>query len=200
MCDAGIGDFLACSAYKFFGPHVGVLWGRRALMESLPVYKLRPSPSDLPGRWMTGTQSHEGIAGVLAAVEYLAELGSSGAARGVRAPRGSRSGVRGDQSPRASVGRRVLDRLQSLPQIELFGIRDLNRLEERVPTFAIRHNRVGPRDLAEYLDSRGVYVWNGNFYALPWTEFMGSSRTGRARRHAALQHVDRGATVAQRFE
>ena len=70
-------DFLACSAYKFFGPHVGVLWGRRELMESLPAYKLRPASDMLPDRWMTGTQSHEGIAGTLAAVEYLADLGRS---------------------------------------------------------------------------------------------------------------------------
>src|SRR5947209_1719737 len=65
-------DFLACSVYKFFGPHVGVLWGRRRLLEELPAYKLRPVPDDLPGRWMTGTQNHEGLAGVAAAVDYLA--------------------------------------------------------------------------------------------------------------------------------
>src|SRR5579884_3093341 len=68
-------DFLACSAYKFFGPHVGVLWGRRELLESLPAYKVRPAPDTLPDRWMTGTQNHEGLAGVPAAVDYLAEIG-----------------------------------------------------------------------------------------------------------------------------
>src|SRR5262249_26108683 len=62
-------DFLACSAYKFFGPHVGVLWGRRELLEGLPAYKVRPAPESLPGRWMTGTQNHEGLAGVAAAVD-----------------------------------------------------------------------------------------------------------------------------------
>src|SRR5262249_44460815 len=69
-------DFLACSAYKFFGPHVGILWGRRELLEVLPAFKLRPVPETLPDRWMTGTQNHEGIAGVAAAVDYLAEIGS----------------------------------------------------------------------------------------------------------------------------
>jgi len=68
-------DFLACSAYKFFGPHVGVLWGRRELLEELPAYKVRPAPDTIPGKWMTGTQNHEGIAGAAAAVEYLADLG-----------------------------------------------------------------------------------------------------------------------------
>ncbi len=77
-------DFLACSAYKFFGPHVGVLWGRRRRLEELPVEKLRPAPDDLPGRWMTGTQNHEGIAGALAAVDYLARLGGDGQAGGSR--------------------------------------------------------------------------------------------------------------------
>ncbi len=174
-------DFLACSAYKFFGPHVGVLWGRRALMESLPVYKLRPSPSDLPGRWMTGTQSHEGIAGVLAAVEYLAELGRQVQPEVYERRAALDLAFEAIKAHEQALAAEFLTGLQSLPQIELFGIRDLNRLEERVPTFAIRHNRVGPRDLAEYLDSRGVYVWNGNFYALPWTEFMGLEPDGVVR-------------------
>src|SRR6266446_4947609 len=69
-------DFLACSAYKFFGPHVGILWGRRELLESLPAYKVRPSSNELPGKWMTGTQNHEGLAGVATAVHYLASLGT----------------------------------------------------------------------------------------------------------------------------
>ena len=77
-------DFLACSAYKFFGPHVGVLWGRRELLETLPAYKVRPAPETLPDRWMTGTQNHEGLAGVAAAVEYLAEIGASPAPTGGR--------------------------------------------------------------------------------------------------------------------
>src|SRR5439155_9491408 len=64
-------DFLACSAYKFFGPHVGVLWGKQPLLEQLPAYKLRPVPETLPDRWMTGTQNHEGLAGVVAAIDYL---------------------------------------------------------------------------------------------------------------------------------
>src|SRR5204862_5047296 len=67
-------DFLACSAYKFFGPHVGILWGRRDLLAELPAYKLRPASDALPDRWMTGTQNHEGIAGVKAAVDYLASV------------------------------------------------------------------------------------------------------------------------------
>src|ERR1043166_8559957 len=77
-------DFLACSAYKFFGPHIGILWGRRELLESLPAYKVRPAPSDLPGKWMTGTQNHECLAGVVAAVEYLADLAPPAAERRTR--------------------------------------------------------------------------------------------------------------------
>ena len=85
-------DFLAASAYKFFGPHVGVLWGRRELLERLPAYKVRPAPDGLPGRWMTGTQNHEGIAGTAAAVDYLADLGRNLVPQGT-SPRGPRSGL-----------------------------------------------------------------------------------------------------------
>ena len=70
-------DFLCCSAYKFFGPHIGILYGKRELLQSLPAYKLRPSPNNIPGRWMTGTQSHESICGAAAAVDYLANFGKS---------------------------------------------------------------------------------------------------------------------------
>src|SRR6185295_14858300 len=71
-------DFLACSPYKFFGPHLGVLWGRRELLEKLPAYKVRPAPDSGPGRWMTGTPSFEAIAGTQAAVDYLAGLSAGG--------------------------------------------------------------------------------------------------------------------------
>lgn len=174
-------DLLCCSAYKFFGPHVGVMWGRRALLETLPVYKLRPSPKDLPGRWMTGTQSHEGIAGVLAAVDYLADVGRS------LDPQANERRAALDVAFTAiaeyerTLSAAFLSGVQALPQFTLYGIGDLARLEERVPTFAIRHARINPTELAEYLDSRGIYVWNGNFYALPWTEAMGLEPDGVVR-------------------
>jgi len=97
-------DFLACSAYKFFGPHVGILWGRRKFLETLPVYKVRPASEDLPGRWMTGTQSHEGIAGALAAVEYLAALGRTVAPAAENRRAGARGRVPGHRRLRTKMG------------------------------------------------------------------------------------------------
>ncbi|MCH7471707.1 cysteine desulfurase-like protein [bacterium] len=74
-------DFLACSAYKFFGPHVGILWGKRESMRNLPAYQVRPAGDELPGRWLTGTQNHEGLAGTIAAIDYIAEIGGAGSRR-----------------------------------------------------------------------------------------------------------------------
>lgn len=174
-------DFLACSAYKFFGPHVGVLWGRRALLESLPAYKVRPAPDQLPGKWMTGTQNHEGIAGALAAVEYLAELG--------RRHRPEASGRRQalvaafdtiTAYERALVGP-LLAGLAQLEAIRVWGITEPHRLAERVPTVAVTHRRLRPARLAERLAARGIFVWHGHFYALPLTEALGLEPDGVVR-------------------
>src|SRR5262245_15424548 len=115
-------DFLACSAYKFFGPHVGILWGRRELLERLPAYKVRPAPDDLPGRWMTGTQNHEGLAGVVAAVEYLRELGAAPAAGPDDPRRRLRAGLAAVQAYEAELGRRLLEALAQRPRFKVWGI------------------------------------------------------------------------------
>jgi cysteine desulfurase family protein (TIGR01976 family) len=176
-------DFLACSAYKFFGPHVGVLWGRRELLAELPAYKVRPAPDDLPGRWMTGTQNHEGIAGTLAAVEYLADLGRhlllGAEAAGRRAAlKAAYAGITAYE--RALVGR-LLAGLAELPGVKVWGITDSNRFEQRVPTVALAHQRLRPAELATYLAQRGIFVWHGNFYALPLSEALGLEPEGLVR-------------------
>lgn len=174
-------DFLACSAYKFFGPHVGVLWGRRALLEELPVYKVRPAPESLPGRWMTGTQNHEGIAGALAAVEYLADLG-----RTVGDPKADRATAL-DQAYRAiraherRLAHQLLTGLAQLPSVRVWGIADQSRLDQRVPTVSITHRRLRPVELAEALAARGLFACHGNFYALPLTEALGLEPEGVVR-------------------
>src|SRR5205823_4605200 len=158
-------DFLACSAYKFFGPHVGVLWGRRELLEELPAYKVRPSPDTLPGRWMTGTQNHEGLAGVAAAVDYLDSIGGLLAAESE--PREQlRTAMNGIRLHEQELSRRLLAGLAERPRFRVWGVDDPARLDERVPTFAITARNVEPKALAEYLASRQIYVWSGNMYAL----------------------------------
>jgi cysteine desulfurase family protein (TIGR01976 family) len=174
-------DLLACSAYKFFGPHVGVLWGRRELLGGLPAYKVRPAPESLPGRWMTGTQNHEGIAGTLAAVEYLADLGRHlmpEAAPRRAALEAAYAGIAAHE--RGLVGE-LLAGLAEVPGVRIWGITDPNRLDQRVPTVALTHRRLRPAELAARLAERGMFVWHGNFYALPLTEALGLEPEGLVR-------------------
>ena len=174
-------DFLACSAYKFFGPHVGVLWARRQLLERLPAYKVRPAPDEIPGRWMTGTQNHEGIAGTLAAVDYLADLGRTLAPSAT----GRREALMGAYDGIIAYERvlmaRLLDGLDGLVRVKVWGITDEAQLDRRVPTLAITHDRVKPDKLAQHLADRGIFVWHGNFYALPVTEALGLEPDGMVR-------------------
>jgi len=174
-------DFLACSAYKFFGPHVGVLWGRRELLAELPAYKLRPASDELPGRWMTGTQNHEGIAGALAAVGYLADLGRSVATDAAHRRGALCAAFEAISAYETLLAGELLAGLKSIPEVKVWGITDESRLGQRVPTVAITHERLSPREVAEYLADRGIYVWHGNFYALPLTEALGLEPAGLVR-------------------
>jgi len=174
-------DFLVCSAYKFFGPHVGVLWGRSELLETLPAYKVRPAPDESPGRWMTGTQNHEGIAGTLAAVDYLAELG-----RRVDPTAWSRrlalaAAFRAIAAYERELVDELLGGLSELKRVRVWGITDPRRLDERVPTVAVTHAQLTPRDLARHLADHGIFVWHGNFYALPLTDALGLEPEGLVR-------------------
>jgi len=190
-------DFLACSAYKFFGPHVGVLWGRRQLLEELPAYKLRPVPNTIPDRWMTGTQNHEGIAGVRAAVEYLAELGMvSGHSAGTPSRRAALQGAfaRIEQYERELVTR-LLAGLREIAGVRIWGIKDPSRLAERVPTVAVTHDRLSAQTVAERLAERGIFVWHGNYYALSLSEALGREPEGMVRigllHYNTVEEVDR---------
>ncbi|MEY3173769.1 MAG: putative cysteine desulfurase [Planctomycetota bacterium] len=167
-------DFLACSAYKFFGPHEGILWGRRQLLETHKPWKLRPAPNQLPGLWMTGTQSHEAIAGTAAAVEYLAGI-AEWLPPGSITPQNNRSEKLDVVFKYLAEYERFLsaiflDGLSSVPGIRIHGIQDRSRIHERVPTFSWTFPDLTPRQAAEWLARRGLCVWNGNAYALPFTE------------------------------
>lgn len=178
-------DFLACSAYKFFGPHVGILWGRRALLESIRPYKLRPSPDTLPGRWMTGTQCHEGIAGTAVAIDYLASLDELSSARFDHADN-SRSARLDRVFQRIAVYERsltdaLLDGLTDVAEVKIWGITDPAMRDQRVPTVSFTITGHSPRQVAEWLAEQGVYVWCGNHYALPFTEAAGLEPGGTIR-------------------
>ncbi|RMF90624.1 MAG: cysteine desulfurase-like protein [Planctomycetota bacterium] len=174
-------DFLTCSAYKFFGPHVGVLWGRRELLETIEPYKVRPAPDDLPGRWMTGTQNHEGIAGVKAAVDYLAELGHRIDPEADHRRHQLATAFQAITAYETELVYGLIDDLSGLQHVRVLGITDRARAGDRVPTIGLLHDRLSPRDLAEYLGRRGVFTWHGNFYALPLTEALGLEPDGMLR-------------------
>jgi cysteine desulfurase family protein (TIGR01976 family) len=188
-------DLLACSAYKFFGPHVGILWGRRQLLEALTPYKVRPCSEALPDRWMTGTQNHEGIAGTLAAIEYLADLGLR---MGSEVQNRRQSLVKAFMAIghyERQLTARLLAGLAENPSLTIWGITDPRDRYCRVPTVAVTHCRLKPLALAERLADRGIFVWHGNFYALPLTEALGLEPDGAVRiglmHYHTAEEVDR---------
>ncbi len=183
-------DYLACSAYKFFGPHVGLLWGRREHLESLTPYKLRVTTNELPGRWMTGTQNHEGIAGTLAAINYLAGL-TEGSSRQA----GLDAAFAAITEYETTLAAHTLHRLREINGLQIFGITDEARLDERAPTFTFRHPTCPPREMARRLGKTGIFTWHGNYYALPLTEALGIEPEGAVRagflHYNTLEEADR---------
>jgi cysteine desulfurase family protein (TIGR01976 family) len=190
----GIGaDLLVCSPYKFFGPHLGVIAARRTLLESWTPYKVIPAPDDAPDRWETGTQNHEGLAGLTAAVDYLAGL--AGDARVARRERIAAS-FRAIAAHERMLADRFLEGIASLPTVQLWGIQDRARLDERTPTFAIRVGRESPAETAKELAVRGICVWDGDYYAREIMIRLGLFETGGAVRvgfchYHTLDEVDR---------
>ena len=170
-------DVLACSAYKFCGPHVGVLWARRGLLEELPAYKLRPVPEALPGRWMTGTQNHEGLAGVAAAVDYLHDLGVHSGHRGDRRStlRAAMTAIRAYES---ELGQHLLTGLTQMPRFKVCGIADPRRIAGRVPTVSMTLPGKSTEALARHLAARNIFSWHGNMYAVNLTERLGLEDEG----------------------
>jgi cysteine desulfurase family protein (TIGR01976 family) len=181
-------DFAACSAYKFFGPHVGLLWGKRHLLEELPAYAVRPAAGAVPGRWMTGTQSHEGIAGVLAALDYLADLGGGGDRRAAL-----RTAYAAIAAYERDLGARLLRGLRNVRGVRVWGITDPARLAERVPTVAVTLDRLPAPAVAEELGRRGIFVWAGHFYAVEVVEALGLAPAGVVR--LGLLHYNTAAEV-----
>ena len=176
-------DFLVCSTYKFFGPHMGVLYGKREHLKGLRPYKVRPSSNNIPGRWESGTLNHECIAGIKACVDYWEELGHR---------------VEAGQSPVPTLTRRdaivaahaaihpherammekMIAGLVEIPGLKLYGISDPRRFEERCATFAVRIAGHTPLELATQLGERGFFTWDGNYYALNLTEQLDVERLG----------------------
>ena len=173
-------DFLACSAYKFFGPHTGIQWGRRELLESLTPYKLRPAPDDLPGRWMTGTQSHESIVATMAAIDYIADIGKQLGSTGGRRQQ-LETAFEAIQPFESSLATQLLAGLAELPNIRVWGIRDPSRMDERMPTISITHDQLTTTEVAQRLANEGIFVWHGHYYAVELSEALGREPEGMVR-------------------
>lgn len=175
-------DFLACSAYKFFGPHTGILWGKRQWMEDLKAYKVRPAPNSIPGKWMTGTQSHECIAGSLAAVDYIADIGhlelNSDKVTRREALAAAFSAI---QDYEQDLSDALLNGFNSIPGIKVFGIDEVGRGDERVATFSITLDSMPTTSFAQELCNRGHFVWNGHYYAIQFSESLGLEPEGMVR-------------------
>ncbi len=174
-------DFLSCSAYKFFGPHQGILWGRREHLKSLNPYKVRPASNDLPHRWETGTLSHEGMAGTLGAIEYLEWLAGEVEADGPNTgDRRSRLAVAMDAAERYErvLCRQLLDGLAAIAGVKIYGITAHDELVDRVPTVCITVDGVPPDEVAKRLAAANVFVWSGDYYAVEVIQHLGLQDAG----------------------
>ena len=190
-------DFLACSTYKFFGPHAGVLYGRREVLDALPAYKLRPAED----RFETGTGNFEGLAGVTAAVDYLADVGTTAGGAGSEASRRERvlAGMRAIRAYELELYRHLADGLEAIPGLRLYGITDRARFDERTPTAALTLAGIAPRAVAEALADEGIAVWDGDFYATGLIERLGLAETGGVVR-IGLTHYNTVAEVDRLVE
>jgi cysteine desulfurase family protein (TIGR01976 family) len=180
-------DFLVSSAYKWFGPHTGCLYGKRSVLEDLVPYKLRPSPDTAPERWETGTQSFESLVGVAAAVDYLSSLGSGDTRR---ARLVDAYGAIADHERRLST--RFLAGIAEMPRVRLAGDTDV---DHRTPTFAIEVDGIEPAVVAAELARHGIFVWSGDYYAVEVMRRLGRADHGMVRvgfvHYNTIDEVDR---------
>jgi len=215
-------DFLACSTYKFFGPHMGVLFGKREHLKRFHPYKVRPNTNAIPNCWEWGTLNHENIAGITACVEYIAEIGRQSAQRvpyPSRFSKGGNSNSAGAELTRRaaietaygaiheherSLLERMMAGLKRIPGGRIYGITDPARFHERCTTFAVRIEGHTPLELATKLGDRGFFTWDGNYYALNLTEHLDVEKSGGFLRiglvhYNTAEEVDRALAALREF-
>ncbi len=184
-------DFLVCSAYKFFGPHQGILWGRREVLEQLDPYKVRPAPEELPWCFESGTQSHEGLAGTGAAVDYFAGIGEMLAGAGTRRQRLVVAFEHLFEYEK-SLAARLISGLNDIPGIKVQGITAPDSLARRVPTVSFTHSNHKPEGVAEALGKRNIFVWSGHNYGLEPAKALGLLQSGGVVRIGAVHYNTAG--------
>ena len=173
-------DFLVCSPYKFFGPHLGLLYGKSERLEQLAAYKVRPAPNEPPGKWETGTLPGEALAGLLGTFEYLARLGREFGGAGETATRREAlaAAMATIQATERGLAVAALAALRGVPGLQLRGIVDPARIDERVPTFAFTLAGRNPREIATELGRLGIAVWDGDYYAYELIRALGLAESG----------------------
>lgn len=192
-------DLLACSPYKFFGPHLGMLWGRREILERLPAIKVRPASEELPGRWEMGTGLHEGLAGLMGTFRYLAWLGTGEEPGEADEPKDGwgtalRRALETMRAYEATLTPRLLAGLESVPGLRMRGITDPQRLSERCPTVAFTLDGRTPAEVAAALGREGIAVWDGDYYAYELIRRLGLADSGGMVR-VGLAHYNTAAEI-----
>ncbi len=195
-------DFLVSSPYKYYGPHMGVLYGKYALLDELEPYKLRPVHPEPPDKWETGTLSFENMCGVRAAVDYLAAIGRESDHEG--RPQALQRAMDRIVQYEQNLTTRFLRGAAAIPGLRITGIADENRRAERTPTFAVRLNGRTPEALGDYLAAHGVFAWVGHFYALTLMETLDLLRDGGVVRlgfvhYNTAEEVDRVLNLLDEF-
>jgi cysteine desulfurase family protein (TIGR01976 family) len=196
---AGLGaDVLAVSPYKVFGPHLGMVAATAEVLDGWDPYRVRPAEAYAsPNRWETGTQNHEGLAGFVAAVDYLAQVGTTLGAPDDPSRRAAiKAGFDAIRAHERGLATRFLEGIDSIDDVRLCGIADLDRLDERTPTFAVRLGDQDPRETSKALAAMGIFTWDGHYYAMELFERLGILDSGGAVRigfchYHTLEEVDR---------
>jgi cysteine desulfurase family protein (TIGR01976 family) len=196
-------DFLVCSPYKFFGPHQGVLYGREEALARLEPYRVRPAPSTYPGSFEPGTQSHEGCAGITAAVDYFAWIGTTMADAEDR-PSALRIAMQLLFDYEMTLGTRLIEGLSSIEGVTVLGITARDALCRRVPTVSFTHDRVSSSAIAEALAAQNIFVWSGHNYAVEVARALGIYESGGAVRigpvhYNSLEEIDETLDVLQKI-
>jgi cysteine desulfurase family protein (TIGR01976 family) len=191
-------DFLACSPYKFYGPHAGVLYGKKEILEGLSPYKVRPAAEYIPDCFETGTKNHEGLAGVAAAIDFLSALGkefgqADNSAFGAYSPgrrRFLKQALEVIKTHESRLFLRMLAGVQKISGIGIYGITDPARIAERTPTLSFTLAGKKPAEIARLLGEQGIYVWEGNYYAWEAMRFLGLEKGGAVRAGLCLYNTD----------
>jgi cysteine desulfurase family protein (TIGR01976 family) len=171
-------DFLACSAYKFFAPHVGVIYGKREHLARLRPYKVRPAADEVPSRWETGTLNFEGLAGLVATIDYLANLGRQVAPNSSSRREALIAAMKAIQVYERQLCSHLVTGLQQITGLKIYGITQPEHFAWRTPTIGFRLAGYSPKEVATALGDRQIYTWHGNVYALGLTERLGIESQG----------------------